>query len=69
MEDIWDPLAPKVPRFALGIKILLVDRDTTSLMFMASILEANSYKVKTKDYFHFYMLLVSVHKLSIMKET
>ena len=55
MDDIEDPLSPKVPSCALGMRILLVDRDTTSLMFMASILEAYSYKGKTKDYIHLYI--------------
>lgn len=56
MEEIWDPLAPKVPSIARGMRILLVDSDTTSLMFMASILESHSYKGKAKNYMNLFLL-------------
>ncbi|KAL5761206.1 hypothetical protein ACOSP7_019739 [Xanthoceras sorbifolium] len=38
-----------VPSFARGMSILVVDYDTTSLMYLASLLEQYSYKVTTTE--------------------
>ncbi|KAH9795004.1 putative two-component response regulator-like APRR6 [Citrus sinensis] len=38
-----------VPSFARGINILLMDHDTTSLLYIASMLEQYSYKVTTTE--------------------
>ena len=46
MEKNWDPLARRVPNFAQGKRILLVDRDASSLTYIASVLKSHSYKGK-----------------------
>ena len=51
MEENWDPLARRIPSFGRGLRILLVDHDTTSLMYISSILESHSFKGKTNKYF------------------
>ncbi|KAL6351006.1 hypothetical protein AAG906_031592 [Vitis piasezkii] len=47
MEENRDPLARRVPSFAQGKRILLVDRDASSLTYISSVLESHSYKVTT----------------------
>ena len=48
MEENRDPLARRVPSFAQGKRILLVDRDASSLTYISSVLESHSYKGKSK---------------------
>lgn len=48
MEGMSDCVSKYVPSFAKGLQILLVDYDTMSLVFMASMLELCSYKGKHK---------------------
>ena len=43
----WDPLARRVPSFGRGLRILLVDRDTTSLLYISSMMESHSFKGKS----------------------
>ncbi|KAJ9708284.1 hypothetical protein PVL29_000375 [Vitis rotundifolia] len=50
MEESWDPLARRVPSFGRGLRILLVDHDTTSLMYISSMLESHSFKVMSSRY-------------------
>ncbi|KAJ0094830.1 hypothetical protein Patl1_15082 [Pistacia atlantica] len=49
MTTINDGRNMMVPSFARGLNILLVDYDTTSLMYLASMLEQYSYKVATTE--------------------
>ncbi|XP_022725014.1 putative two-component response regulator-like APRR6 [Durio zibethinus] len=44
-----DELRSKVPECARGLPILVVDHDTTSLMYLASMLEQYSYQVTTTE--------------------
>ncbi|KAK9277713.1 hypothetical protein L1049_007260 [Liquidambar formosana] len=46
MEGTSNSLVNSVPSFISGLRILLVDHDTTSLMYTASMLEQYSYKGK-----------------------
>uniref|UniRef100_F6HEU5 Uncharacterized protein n=1 Tax=Vitis vinifera TaxID=29760 RepID=F6HEU5_VITVI len=50
MEENWDPLARRIPSFGRGLRILLVDHDTTSLMYISSMLESHSFKVMSSRY-------------------
>lgn len=46
-----------IPVLARGLRVLLVDHDTTSLLHVASVLERNTYKGKSTFYFMFFFLL------------